>query len=52
VNQRIRWTDILKDAAEVVESYDSGVTLRQLFYRLVAAEALPNTEVAYKGSGE
>jgi hypothetical protein len=34
-------------AAEIVRSYDTGVTLRQLFYRLVAAEILPNTRVAY-----
>jgi hypothetical protein len=30
-----------------VRSYDTGVTLRQLFYRLVATEVLPNTRVAY-----
>jgi len=28
--------------------YDTGVTLRQLFYRLVATEILPNTRVAYQ----
>jgi hypothetical protein len=33
----------------IVESYDTGVTLRQLFYRLVAAQILPNTTSAYKG---
>jgi len=39
---------ILKRAAEIVQSYDTGVTLRQLFYRLVAAQILPNTTTAYQ----
>lgn len=42
------WTPIIEKAAEIVRSYDTGVTLRQLFYRLVAAELLPNTSAAYK----
>jgi hypothetical protein len=44
---RIDWPTILTTAASIVRSYDTGVTLRQLFYRLVAAEILPNTRVAY-----
>lgn len=32
----------------IVASYDTGVTLRQLFYRLVAEQVLPNSESAYK----
>jgi len=31
-----------------VESYTTGVTLRQLYYRLVAEELLPNLTAAYK----
>lgn len=46
---RLSWPSILTDAADIVESYDTSVTLRQLFYRLVAAETLPNTVGAYKG---
>src|SRR5262245_57479113 len=42
------WPDILERAADIVNSYDTLVTLRQLFYRLVAAEVLPNTQNAYK----
>jgi hypothetical protein len=38
----------LERAAEIVSSYDTGVTLRQLFYRLVSEELLPNTLTAYK----
>lgn len=44
---RIHWSAIVVQAARIVASYDTGVTLRQLFYRLVAAEILPNTRVAY-----
>ena len=44
----IRWQPILEQAAAIVNSYDTGVTLRQLFYRLVAAELLPNTQTAYR----
>ncbi len=45
---RLDWTAITIKAAAIVESYDTPVTLRQLFYRLVAAELLPNTTTAYK----
>ena len=45
----LKWPPIVAEAAEVVDSYaGTGVTLRQLFYRLVAAEILPNTTNAYK----
>lgn len=39
---------ILARGAEIVGSYDTAVTLRQVFYRLVAAGLLPNTAPAYK----
>lgn len=45
---RLNWQELLDTAATIVESYDTSVTLRQLFYRLVAAELLPNTQNAYK----
>ena len=35
------WSAILARAGEIVRSYDTGVTLRQLFYRLVAAAEAP-----------
>jgi hypothetical protein len=46
---RISWQPILERAAEIVESYASSITLRQLHYRLVSAPELgyPNTQVAY-----
>jgi hypothetical protein len=46
-NRRLAWPTILATAASIVRGYDTGVTLRQLFYRLVATEILPNTRVAY-----
>ena len=45
---RIKWDEVLQHAAEIVESYDTGVTLRQLFYRLVGDETLPNVQSYYK----
>ena len=48
VSQRPDWPRLLTRAAAIVESYDTLVTLRQLFYRLVAAELLPNTTNADK----
>ncbi len=41
------WQAIIRSAAAIIASYETGVTLRQLFYRLVAAEVMPNTRVAY-----
>jgi hypothetical protein len=46
---RTHWPELLVAAADIVDSYETGVTLRQLFYRLVAAKLLPNTTSAYKG---
>lgn len=46
--RRISWPSVLEGASRIVLSYETGVTLRQLFYRLVAAEILPNTIGAYK----
>jgi len=42
-----RWPPILESAAEIINCYDTGVTLRQLFYRLVSEELLPNTNSYY-----
>ena len=47
--ERIDWPAVLKQGAAIVESYDTAVTLRQLFYRLVAAGFIRNTEQGYKG---
>lgn len=46
---RLDWDAIVAESARIVQSYSTGVTLRQLFYRLVSAHILPNTQNAYKG---
>ncbi len=42
---RLDWSTILPHAAAIV--VDTCVTLRQLFYRLVADGSIPNTRIAY-----
>lgn len=46
---KLDWDAIVPHAASIVRSYSTGVTLRQLFYRLVSAQIIPNTQNAYKG---
>jgi hypothetical protein len=48
VSARLQWAPILVRAAEIVSSYDTSVTLRQLFYRLVAEQLLLNKMTSYK----
>lgn len=43
------WDAIVPHAADIVRQYDTGVTLRQLFYRLVSDHSIPNSQNAYKG---
>jgi hypothetical protein len=49
MSARIDWPVIIERAAAIVRSYDTSVTLRQLFYRLVGEQLLPNSQTAYKG---
>lgn len=49
---RINWQPIVQRAADIVRSYDTGVTLRQCFYRLVSEQLIPNTQTAYKRLSE
>jgi hypothetical protein len=46
--KNFRWAPIIEAARDIVESYDTLVTLRQLFYRLVAAALILNTDSHYK----
>lgn len=46
------WDAIIPEAARIVQSYDTGVTLRQLFYQLVARQLIPNTGSAYEVLGQ
>ena len=41
---RKSWPPIIERAAKIVREYDTAVTLRQLFYRLVAEGLLANTQ--------
>lgn len=45
---RISWGPVLERAAEIVLSYGTSVTLRQVFYRLVAEGLIPNVDTSYK----
>jgi hypothetical protein len=45
---RKSWPPIIERAAEIVREYDTAVTLRQLFYRLVAEGLIANTMSDYK----
>ena len=44
----IGWAEILEHASDIVYSYGTQVTLRQLFYRLVSDETLRNTVSDYQ----
>jgi hypothetical protein len=46
--RRTAWAPVLERARAIVESYDTAVTLRQLFYRLVAEALIANTRSAYQ----
>ena len=48
MSTRIKWGHVLIRAREIAAGYGTLVTLRQLFYRLVSDQTLPNTEYAYK----
>lgn len=48
MSSRIDWPFVIARAATIVESYRTQVTLRQAFYRLVAAGLIPNAQSAYK----
>ena len=48
MKRRIAWPPVIERAAAIVRSYHTADTLRQVFYRLVSEQAIPNTENAYK----
>jgi hypothetical protein len=45
---RTDWPTVLELAADIVAEYDTQVTLRQLFYRLVAKQVIPNLQSYYR----
>ncbi|GAI64770.1 unnamed protein product [marine sediment metagenome] len=47
--ERIDWQGVIvPKVKDIIDSYSYRPTLRQVFYRLVAALLIPNTEVTYK----
>ncbi|MER0450074.1 hypothetical protein ABR738_36970 [Streptomyces sp. Edi4] len=46
--ERIRWSAVVARAQEIVESYEGGVKLRQVMYRLFSEGALPHTAPMYR----
>ncbi|MGW3168233.1 hypothetical protein ACWC9Q_36835 [Streptomyces sp. NPDC001142] len=46
--ERIRWPAVVDRARQIVESYEGGVTLRQVMYRLVSEGMLPHTPSMYR----
>jgi hypothetical protein len=45
--KRVRWADVLDEGRQIMRTYKTGVTLRQLFYRLVSKQIIPNTQAYY-----
>ena len=43
---RTTWEPVIEHAADIVRSYDTSVTLRQLFYRLVSEQLINDTPAA------
>lgn len=48
MTSRLAWPPIIARAREIVAEFETALTLRGLFYRLVAEALLPNTSAAYK----
>lgn len=46
--QDIDWNNVILKAQEIVESYATSVTLRQLYYKLVSLGLIPNDQNMYK----
>lgn len=48
MNDSVEWDEVLENAGEIMLMYDPGITLRQLFYRLVAFGVIPNKQSYYE----
>jgi len=48
VRRRTDWALVLDRARAIIGEYQTGVTLRQLFYRIVADGSLPNVQTYYR----
>ncbi len=45
---RVRLVQVLDAARQIAAEYERAMTLRQLFYRLVADKVLPNLQSYYR----
>ncbi|MET7304673.1 hypothetical protein [Embleya sp. NPDC005575] len=46
--ERVHWPVVVDRAREIVAEYDAGVTLRQLRYRAISEQLVPNTPSMYR----
>jgi hypothetical protein len=49
---RLSWPSIVERSAQIATEYDPAPTLRQVFYRLVSEEMIPNVESYYRRLSE
>jgi hypothetical protein len=51
-SKRVSWPGVIRQAGEIVQSYTTSVTLRQLFYRLIVINLIPNLQTYYRRLSE
>jgi hypothetical protein len=44
MTKRVRWVQVLEAGKAIAAEYRRRITLRQLFYRLVAKQVIPNLQ--------
>ena len=47
-SRRAGYKEIVEASLEIFQQYDTSITLRQLYYRLVSRFLIPNTVNSYK----
>jgi hypothetical protein len=45
----MKYADLIKAVNEILSEYSMKLTLRQIYYRLVSKNLIPNTKASYKG---
>lgn len=49
MSTRVKWVQVLDAARAIAAEYRTAIILRQLFYRLVAKQVIPNLQSYYRG---
>jgi hypothetical protein len=49
MNNQIKWAPVVARAKEIVEGFNTPITLRRLFYLLVSEHVIPNRAKVYSG---